>query len=697
MKISVLSSIILLFVTLDLSSVNSLKVSDPKNSWSTNYGTIEEASLSVRPSGLYFEYGLYLTFSSRGTSLNKAKDTLEVVFNFELPKGAIVHDSWLWIGDDIVKAKILDKWSASSIYEGIVKRRKDPSILSKISSTQYELRVFPMVGNETRKVKITYLMPNTWNNSLVAADLPIALINTSANKNRYFNVFAFTDSVWFNPQIVNDDLITFSNETDSVFGNFKRAIIDASKYTGNLKIGYHNPSKKGLYFSKFQKENEGVYQLALLPSVFLDSIKSTKAAILIDYDITNTTISTASLLNELKTEMLNYMTDKDSFNLIYSNLTITRYSENWISASKENIEKAFNSLTKPLSTYSNLLPLLSNGVDFIKKNGNDGKIVLLSNSDAYGEYQTANKIINDLMDIMNPKIPIHVSDYQSVSFPYYYINSRYYYGNDYLYSNLSRLTLGSYHRVRDGLVLSEVINSSFKFLRGAITSFDFYTSMSSGLCHSRYNMNGYNSITYFSEPIVQVGKFKGDFPFKIQISGEYNNKLFSKEIEINENEAYVNDSTSRLIWTGQYIKELESGQQSNDIINELIFSSLNNRILSLYTSFLCLEDTNMICHECQDESRMVNIDNVKLGGDSLIIYPNPIKDKLTIELYCNNPDEVKKFAIYNITGNLVYQFNLSQLTKGRNILTWYCEKQKSGIYLLVYNNGKSSKTIKLTK
>jgi Ca-activated chloride channel family protein len=697
MKKTILSSILLTLILVDLLGYNSLRVGDPKKSWSTYQGTIEEASLSVRPKGIYLEYGLYLTFSSRGTYLNTAQDTLEVVLNFDLPAGAIVHDSWLWIGDDIVRAKILDKWTASSIYEGIVKRRKDPSILSKQTTTQYELRVFPMVGNETRKVKITYLMPANWGKTNITAGLPTAMLNTSKNLPSFLSIFAFTDTTWTTPDIVNDDVIQFTQETDSIFGDFKRAYIESSKYNNNLKMGYNNPMNNGLYFSKYQKGNEGVYQFAIFPSAFLDSTNITKSAILIDYDISNTSITTTELLNTLKLEMLSNLNEKDSFNLIFSNLTISKYSESWVQASKANIENAFNSLTNPLSNYSNLPALLGSGIDFIKKNGNNGKIILISNSDNYGDYQVGSRLINDVVALMNPKIQIHISDYQSISFPYYYINNSYYYGNDYLYTNLSRITLGSYHRVRNGLSVPEVIDGSFRYIGGAITSFDLYTRMQSGLCHSRYNITGDDNIAYLNDPIIQVGKFKGTFPFKVEISGEYNNEIFSHEIEITENEAAINDSVSKLIWTGQYIKGLESGLQSNTIINEIIYNSLNERVLSLYTSFLCLEDTNMICHECQDESRLVDIEDIAISQDSILIYPNPFKEKLTIELICTSPASVDKLAIYNITGTMIYQFDISSLIRGKNILTWDSKILKSGIYLLVYKNGTSPKTIKLMK
>lgn len=697
MKKITLSIILLISILIEITAVNSLKVSDPKTSWYSYQGTIENAIMSVRPKGIYLEYGLYLTFSSRGTYLISKKDTLEVVLNFDLPEGAIVQDSWLWIGDDIIKAKLLDKWTASSIYEGIVKRRKDPSILSKLSATQYELRVFPMVGNETRKVKITYMLPISWNKGNISAGLPNAILNTSKNVPNSLYVLAWADSVWKSPKIIDDETIQFTNSTDSIFGSFSSATISSSKFSKNLKIGYNNPIKEGFYFSSFKEGNEGIYQLSVLPSEFLDSSGIKKTAILIDYDVSNTVIGTNELLNSLKTELINNLTEKDSFNLIFSNLTISRYSEKWVSASKTNIENAFSSLNNPLSNYSNLPSLLGNGVDFIKKNGNDGKILLLSNSDNYGEYQIASTLINDLVASMNPKIQIHISDYQSQSFPNYNIGIYTYYGNEYLYSNLSRITLGSYHRVKNGLSVNETISGSFKYLSGAITSFDIHTRMQNGFCHSRYNITGGSNVAYLNDPIIQIGKFKGSFPFIIDISGEYNNKVFSRSIEIKEEDAFVNDSISRKIWTGQYIKELETGIQSNNIINEIIFNSLNERILSLYTSFLCLEDNSMICQSCLDESRLVGLEDFDISKDSVTIYPNPFRDQVTIELYCTTPENVSKLAIYNATGILVFEFDTSKLVEGNNKFTWDGKNQNSGVYLLVYKDIRSSRTIKLIK
>ncbi len=697
-------SFLLLISAINLFGVNQLTVGDPRNSWMTNQGTIEEASLTVQPKGLFMEYGLYLTFSSRGTSWTAVKDTLEVTLKFDLPADAIVYDSWLWIGNDIVKAKLTDRWSASAIYENIVKRRRDPSILSKQSATQYELRIFPMAGNQTRKVKISYLMPVTWNKNGFTAALPIAIINTSKNLPVKFPIYNWPDPQWSDPEIVNDTETLFTVIKDTSLGEHFEAVIPSTKYKNPLSIGFKTLIENGLYFSKYQQGNDGIYQFALFPTSFLNSTSNKKAAILIDYDASNSNLAVKDILTVIKNEMLLNLSNKDSFNLLFSNLSIKRYSEKWVAATKTNIETAFNSLTNPLSSYSNLGTLLANGIDFIKKNGNNGKIILISNSSQYGDYKVGNTLISDISSLMNPKIQIHISDYQSINFRNYYVNGQYYYGNEYFYSNLSRITFGSYHGMRSGLNISEAIDESFKSISGTINSFDLHTSLAAGFCYGRYNINGESNVAYINTPIMQVGKFKGEFPFTIEISGEYNNEIFSKKIEIQNPNNTRNDSIFEEIWTGAFIKKLESGPQSNDIINEIVFTSINERVLSKYTTFLCLEPNAIICTDCmiQDVRMVTEVNDVIIGQDNIRIYPNPFTDRLTIDLNCSDPGTIKELSIYDIKGSLIYQFTAGQIVKGKNVLVWNGnssngEKVKPGVYLLSYKTNTGIKTIKIIK
>ena len=174
---------------------NQLTVLDPRQTWNTDQGTIEEAVFSVRPKGVYMEVGMYLTFSARGSRFEN-RGNLEVALFFTLPEEAVITDSWLWVEDIIVRADIRDVWTARDIYEDIVGRRQDPSILYKRGQGRYELRVFPMGAGETRKVKITYLIPTLWTADAVSAPITAELLKTSRNPIPNVSMLAWPDETW---------------------------------------------------------------------------------------------------------------------------------------------------------------------------------------------------------------------------------------------------------------------------------------------------------------------------------------------------------------------------------------------------------------------------------------------------------------------------------------------------------------------
>jgi Ca-activated chloride channel family protein len=689
----------------------SLRVGDPRNSWQTYQGTIEEASLTVAPKGLFMEYGLTLEFSSKGTKWTNVKDTLEVTLNFDLPENAMITDSWLWFGKDTIKAVILDRWTASSIYESIVNRRRDPSVLYKQSATQYELRVFPMAGNETRKVKITYLVPVSWNKTNIAASLPFQILKTSATLPAKLTVYTWESGQWKNPAIANDGALRFKKITHKNYGECKTVEIPSSKFNENIKIAFDSPLQNGHYFSNYESAGEGYYQLAVSPSSYLNSTATKKVAVLVDYDKSNTELKNTEIINILKVEMQNNLSPKDSFNVIFSNLNILRHSEKWVQATHENIESAFQILDNDLSDYSNLNALLVNGIKFINQNGNDGKILLVSNSSQYYDSQVANKLIDDLLAMMATKIQIHITDYQTLNYRYYYTDKFQYYGNSYFYANLAKLTGGSHQSLTNGISVNELFGSAFKYLHGSINSFDFHTKTQNGFCYSRHYLNKDENVAYLNEMILQVGKYKGSLPFEINFSGEYNNEIFAEKIEIPVNSVQGNDSTIKKIWAGSFIKSMEKDYSSNDIVAEIIDESINNRILSLYTSFLCLEDTSKWCLTClPDEFRkdwtdgpiIVSADNNKLS-DTVSVYPNPFTEHLNIEVQLTDLSEIQDMSVYDLKGSLIYKFDKNQVKSGSSkTITWNGQTQngsilKPGIYLLVFKTAKTSKTIKLVK
>jgi hypothetical protein len=706
-KILFSSLISTLFLTNFSLAYDYLSVRDPKN-WHSTQGTIETAVISVRPQGLYMEIGLYLTFSARGWYYNST-DSLEVEFYFDLPENSIVHDSWLWIGNDIIRGKIMDKWTASQIYEDIVKRRRDPSILFKRGENNYELRIYPMLASETRKVKLTYLLPAQWNSNNILASLPTNLLRTSKYDVSTFYLLTWLDDEWKNPRILEFPEISFGSHSDSTFGKYIRADITPEAIESSIHFSLSSPLNEGIYFNSYNSGSEGIYQLAFLPSEALSLSTSSKVAVLFDYDASNCDIESGEILNTVKSVLHSYFSEKDSFNLIFSKLNIHRASEVWLPADSTTIENTFSNLGEsPISSYSNLPTLLANGVEFVKENGDNGSIVLISSSDQVGDYTVANQLIDDILEIMDTDVPIHVADFQDRNYSYYYIAGRSYYGNEYFYTNISRLTTANFFSIRSGYNFTELISTTLSSISGFISSFDLHTTLQSGYCYSRYNLNNQKSSIYLDKPILQIGKYNGDFPFVIEASGVYESEVFSQQFEINEENINISDSLSEEAWTGNYIEYLEGQEQTNDVVNEIIDYSIGEKVLSIYSAFLCLEPSRggEICYDCMDESELVAINEQweSNKNDSLLTaYPNPFNQRVNIKLNIPSSEinENTTIKIYNLLGQVVKTLDLQEDSNGKvTKFTWngknnYGIDVSSGTYFFVVNTTNKRYSLKL--
>ena len=684
-----------------------LNVQDPQ-SWWGGQGTIEEAVLSVKPSGIYTKYELDLTFSARGLGFSNS-DTLEVEFHFDLPANSIVCDSWLWIEGEMVRAIIMDKWTASSIYEQIVNRRRDPSILYKREFGNYELRVFPMAGNSTRKVRIVYLVPGHWNSSSVTSPLPTNLLQTSLYPVPSFQLLAWLTPDW-NPKILEHPEIDFQNMTDSS-GTYLKADIPSETLRENLSILVNVQSDNGIFVSKFESENEGIYQMAFLPSKALNISAPCKVAILIDYDASHTTVTKGELLSGLKSTLHLNFSSEDSFNVIISRADIQRVSNNWLSADSTTIDSVFHVLSEnQISDYSNLPGLLADGIDFVKSNGNIGNLLLLSSADQNWDFGVANQIIGDLLELMDPKLPVHVVDFQNQYFSYHWAGERYYMGNEYFYINLTRLTSANYYNINSGSFTTN-LSDAFQALNGLITSFDLHTKLSDGFCYARYNLGPNINSVYFNKPILQVGKFIGNFPFVIEVSGVYKSIPFSQTFTLNEDEIIAADSLSEEMWAGNYIEFLENQSQSNDVINEIVNFSISERVLSRYSAFICLEPGTEweVCYDCLtgDDGVIIGVaeDSTNNDNDSLSLsaYPNPFNSQVNIGI--NLPASLLTkdvtFRIYNILGEVVKTFQAEHLqSSGKYQFTWDGRNEdgatvSSGIYFFVVTTPEKNYSVKL--
>lgn len=706
-----------------------LYVFDPRSFAGSGQGSIDEAVITIEPRGIYAEYNLYLTFSAKGLNLGST-DSLEISYYFSLPPQAVVHDSWLWVDDSIVRARLMDRWSAWTIYEGIVKRRRDPSVLYKDWQNNYQLRIYPLLGNGTRKVKISFQAPSDWSARFVTYPLPLDMLASSLIPTNPVRLLVKTNDQWRQPVIPGSSDIQF-RPAGADFPGFMEAILPPASVQNQLNISYASPMHNGIYLSRYPSDsNEGYYQLAFLPAEVFNIRKPRKVLAMFDFEAENSYQTQGNqVFSACRTILCNSLSASDKFNILFSAEDNPIWASNaWISADSANLKRTFDRIgDKPVKDYTNLKTYLETAIEFIRSNGDEGEILLFSNSDNYFETEAANDFIHDLGKL--GKLPrITVIDCYELWYNWKNINGYYYRGNQYLYTLLSRQTQGNYFQYNywDGPV-SGVVDKAFAGMCGYLESFDLHTKLTNGFCYGRYNLGAGGQSVNLGKPILQIGKYTGSGELVVEAaavlhdSAMYVAKSFSGECEA--------DTFLKKAWAGCYIEAMEQNWNwDNEHIREIIQMSLDNRVLSMYTAFLALEpgmpyqpenpDNPQATSSAGTETVMANsaasdkTTYAAIGSNTINVmsipyklFPNPFHNRMhlqvslpsvidyksvLVEIYSNTGQKIRTFSM----GELIYNGFLNLEWDGR---TGTGDEVSPGIYYIVLRNDQFRKDIKVVK
>lgn len=685
---------------------DNLRFQDPQSTWNYFQGSIDTAQLTVKPMGSYFEFSLYMVFP--GSNIKDTNAQYEIQFYFSLDKASSLIDAKLWVGDTIVNAKLIDRWSAWKIYEGIVSRRRDPMVIYKNSTTEYEMRVYPLKQKLPRKVKITWLQPANITANYANIVLPINLLKLS-NKIPNLEVYLFNDPDWKNPHIDGLADQAFTSITHPELGNVLADTILSANFKTPMYLVYDSPLKNGIYYKIFPTSlNEGYYQFALDPYSFID--KEKKLLVLIDYNKVNTTITIDQLFTSIKSAMKASLKETDSFNIIVSSFDYSPVQEGWIAGSDDNIDAAFASETvNNIANYS-LLPNLINVA--ISTVGADptASVVLFSASCNERDYLQANQLLSDLDSRMQRKINFYIAYYANKDVPNVNgPNGQKYLGDEYFLTTLAKLSNGSFTNLaKASNSIDNLATAVFSQSRGMFFAYNLFVTATEGLTYSQYNPTSVEEAMSQGKSLVQFGKYYGKFPLNINMSGILEGEIFNKNIAIDKSD--INAFGTQKIWTLNYILSLESKGEIIEIVNEIINTSMDNRILSRYTAFLALEPW-MTKQEENDSVSASNSGNggtsvdFEIGDNNLKIHtnPNPFQINTTITIEMTEPlINQCTIQVYDIMGNCVKSFDLSQATHSGNriVLNWnaiddYGNQLSAGTYLLVVRSPYGVKTIKV--
>jgi Ca-activated chloride channel family protein len=87
---------------------------------------------------------------------NHASREVEGTYIFPIADGMTISKFTMYVNNEPLEFKTLEKEEARRIYNGIVSRRQDPALLEWLGTRMIQARVFPIAPNEDKRIRIAY-------------------------------------------------------------------------------------------------------------------------------------------------------------------------------------------------------------------------------------------------------------------------------------------------------------------------------------------------------------------------------------------------------------------------------------------------------------------------------------------------------------------------------------------------------------
>lgn len=683
---------------------------------------IHDATIKVVPRGNFIEMNIYMTVSYDFNSwFFKNYDELEFLWKFSLPEHAKMTDYKLWVSEDsTVSATVMDKWTAELLFSDVSTNVRHPGLLTQSSATRdgkvnYELKIFPVKRNEKRKFRLQYLVPGRPSASSLRAWLPTTQIvaeKTTNNVNKVNIIYEYGSNA-SEPKVVGAEAL---NKVHSVPDSTWRMQVPV-EYDQFVEFVIPSQIESNIFLSSFEYKDENYYHLAVYPPTTPKTKENRKILICVDLNIYNTSnFDGEYLLTYLKETIAQSMDESDSINIMIAYNDITVGSENWVSCSEDNLDILFSKVMKrSFPTYSYFQPLMTKAAEFINKDGGNSEVVIFSNTDEINlGVSDKEALANEILGMFNNKAKLHFVDLDNVNrLVWNYSSGSGYYETQLqsFYGKMSNETAGNLYFLRYHDIKT-ILNAFFYEKISHFESVEVQMTLQNGYSYSKHLMNENEGYYPLDFPIMQAGKFTGNFPIQVKIIGKKHMEVIDTTFTLTENDLVKGSNKISTSWYGKNINELLKYSYDPLTVSSIIDMSIEQKILTPYTGFIIIDEslfgqTNN--NEDSEEEEYIDDEDGDVTDiedeitNSLDIefsaYPNPFNSTVNLKVYI--PDDNKyTLIIYNILGQKIKEFDLSSFTKGVHYLRWHGNsddnaKVASGLYFAVLRGKNVIKTVKL--
>jgi len=458
------------------------------------------------------------------------------------------------------------------------------------------------------------------------------------------------------------------------------------------------------------------YQLVYSPPVVPQTTEANKVLFLFDHKDANTEVNMNELMTNIKENCLTHLDEEDQFSFAFTDTNGSDfYSDTWLNADEMTLTTAFDDVNGFISNSSDILQLVEDGVSFILENGEEGELVLFASSDDVW-WSLENRERRDTLyqKILNKDIKVHIVNYQDRGFYYEQVWQGPDYWTCYNQEFYHELTLSSsgymYGSLEGTSIVWESIASLFNKLKSSEYDFDMHTSLSNGFTYDRFEQKYLGQSENPNSPILQIGKYVGDFPLEVNYSSFTDSTFVFENITVEPSQIYEADSLTREIWFGHRLREMEGLAVASNSVQDVIDLSIEERVLTKFTAFLALDleqgaEPCLGCWEFDENIWTITTDDIDEETEiQMTAFPNPFKDVCTIDLKLKGDSEIEEatLRVVDAFGKNILIEDLSELVAMKQT-QWQWNGQDAsgqplppGVYFVILQTDKGVGTVKLT-
>ncbi len=606
------------------------------------------------------------------TFYNANASTLEGIYFFEMPAGSKLTEMFLWINGQRVEQVIKRREEAVQQYEQIVRRLTDPLLAEQVAENVFRLRLFPLPPRSERRLEIKYIQPLPLKNNAIEFFFPLRLENYAARRvdsaamHIDFNLQAPVDSLWFGAQVP--------------LSTIKVSEISATRYTVDFKTAqiafdydfsfYFRPKSFPLFNTlKYApaKPNEDSYYVSWVspPRSFFPQTGGPRQFVFCA-DISASMIGTR--LAQVK-QALNYFVEQlqpdDRFNVVVFNTEVSSFSSALSQADAANKARAKTYIqTLAASGLTNLNGALSTALTMFNNVNGQAQILLISDGQpTWGETRLDSILANVKRSnrVGATIFPIGLGSDLNKDF----------------FQTLAQQNSAS------AFFISETENAAERLV-------EIYRTITAPLL-TNVQLTAQNIVTYDVFPtaalnlsagtqLLQVGRYVPPFLGKLRFRANSGQTVIDTSVAVDLRNAPDNKYVSRF-WAAQKIqallKDIERFGQRPELINAVIYLSINYSILSPYTAFLVIEPGQGGPTAVDDKTDS----NLPRAFSLLQNYPNPFSPagahgqnfttiRYTIPANIPSAGVSIELKIYNLLGQVVRVLAIKQQTSGEYSIQW---------------------------